>query len=158
MSTEHIGAVPAEASDPSALYATHARRLRGLAAAITFDPSIADEIVQDAYAGLITRGDRVERPVAYLQRSVINLSINAVRRRRRFELLPRRRDPVDEPPVVDEVWAVIARLTPRQRAVIVLRFYEDLSHEQISQLLDLPLGTVKSTLHRALAALKEQLS
>jgi RNA polymerase sigma factor (sigma-70 family) len=158
MSTEHIAAAPAGASDWAGLYDAHVRRLRGLAAAITFDPSTADEIVQDAYAGLIARGDRVERPVAYLQRSVINLSINAVRRRRRFDGLPKRRDPIVEPTAVDEVWAVIARLTPRQRAVVVLRFYEDQSIEQIAELLDLPLGTVKSTLHRALAALKEQLS
>lgn len=100
----------------------------------------------------------MERPVAYLQRSVINLSINVVRRRRRFDGLPKRRDPIVEPAAVDEVWAVIAGLTPRQRAVVVLRFYEDQSIEQIAELLDLPVGPVKSTLHRALAALKEQLS
>lgn len=50
MSTEHIGAAPAGASDWAGLYDAHVRRLRGLAAAITFDPSTADEIVQDAYA------------------------------------------------------------------------------------------------------------
>lgn len=142
----------------ASLYEEHVRRLRGLAAAITFDPSAADEIVQDAYAGLIARGDDVEQPVAYLQRSVINLAINTVRRRRRFQGLPQRRGRETEIPQLDETWDVIGTLSSRQRAVVVLRFYEDCSYEQIAELLDVPVGTVRSTLHRALSNLKEQLS
>ena len=72
------------------LYEDHARRLRGLAAAITFDSSLADEIAQDAFAGLIARGGEVRQPEAYLRRSVINLAINAVRRRQRSMRSPSR--------------------------------------------------------------------
>ena len=53
---------------------------------------------------------------------------------------------------------MIGELSAQQRAVVVLRFYEDLSLEQITTALDVPTGTVKSTLHRALLNLKEKLS
>lgn len=57
-------------------------------------------------------------------------------------------------PEIDEAWALVAQLPAQQRAVVVLRFWEDLSQEQIAGVLDIPLGTVKSTLHRALRTLK----
>jgi RNA polymerase sigma factor (sigma-70 family) len=56
---------------------------------------------------------------------------------------------------IDETWAALGRLSPRRRAVVVLRFYADLPLTDIAEILDCRLGTVKSMLHRALAELKE---
>lgn len=139
------------------LYLRHRRRLEGLAAAVTLDRATAPEVVQDAFAGLASRLDDVLDPVAYLQRSVINLGIRAVRRRERDRSLPLRPIEHSTIPDVDEMWALVVRLPVHQRAVVVLRFWEDLTQEQIADTLGLPLGTVKSTLYRALRTLKEQL-
>lgn len=139
------------------VYQRDARRLRGLASAITLDPNVADEIVQDAFAGLTANAGSVWNPVGYLQRSVVNLSVRVVQRRRTV-----RRQPIAPPattsiPEIDETWEVVVRLPPRQRAVVVLRFWEDLSLEQIADVMEMPVGTVKSALHRALTKLKEEL-
>jgi RNA polymerase sigma factor (sigma-70 family) len=139
------------------LFERHRRRLRGLAAAVTFDQSLADDIVQEAFAGLAAQVDRVSNPIAYLQRSVINLGINAVRRRERFGRLPERRLENTSIPEVDEMWDAIGHLPPLQRAVVVLRFYEDQTQAQIAATLDMPVGSVKSSLHRALSTLRESM-
>ena len=60
-------------------------------------------------------------------------------------------------PELDETWRELRKLPPSQRAVIVLRFYEDMPLAEIAEQLGMPLGTVKSTLHRALSKLKETL-
>lgn len=144
-------------SEIEQLYVDHHRRLRGLAAAVTFDQSVADEIAQDAFAKLLERGDLVRNPEGYLQRSVINLSITHVRRRQRARRLPKRRIEPAINPDVDTTWSALGQLSARRRAVVVLRFYEDQTYEQIASTLDIPVGSVKSTLHRALSELKEKL-
>jgi RNA polymerase sigma factor (sigma-70 family) len=137
------------------LYRQHQRRLRGLAASAMLDWSQADEVVHDAFAGLAGRVDEVDNPEGYLQRSVINLALRVVKRRGRT--VPAR--PIEPPsiPEIDEMWSIVATLPARQRAVLVLRFWEDLTQDQIADVLDIPLGTVKSALHRALRALKVEL-
>lgn len=152
-----VGAPTPDDADVEQLYVDHHRRLRGLAAAVTFDQSVADEIAQDAFAKLIEIGPGVRNPVGYLQRSVINLSITHVRRRTRARCLPTRRIEPAMNSEIDSMWGVLEQLSARQRAVVVLRFYEDQTYEQIASTLDMPVGSVKSTLHRALSALKEQL-
>jgi len=57
----------------------------------------------------------------------------------------------------DSVGRALIALTPEQRTVVVLRFWRDLSLEEIAERLEWPLGTVKSRLHYALAALRQQL-
>jgi DNA-directed RNA polymerase specialized sigma24 family protein len=61
-------------------------------------------------------------------------------------------------PVVDETWAAVCRLPERQRAALALRFYEDLPLAEIAGILDCRLGTVKSSIHRGLATLRDELS
>lgn len=145
--------------DVADLFSDHRLRLVGLAFAITFDAGVAEDVVQDAFVGLQRHSVGVRDPMAYLQRSVVNLSISVVRRRR----LSRQRPalPPAQPassPEIDEMWARVQRLPPRQRAVVVLRYWQDMSLAEIATVLERPLGSIKSTLHRALKSLKEDLS
>jgi DNA-directed RNA polymerase specialized sigma24 family protein len=127
------------------LYRTHRARLTRLATAITLDRSLAEEVVQDAFAGLNRHGQHVSNPEGYRRRSVAA----------RHPLAPA---PVTNIPELDETWNVVKQLPPRQRAVIVLRYWNDLSEEEIAQTLGWPKGTVKSTLHRALELLRKGLT
>jgi RNA polymerase sigma factor (sigma-70 family) len=143
--------------DVGALYIEHRARLLGVAAAITLDRAVAEEIVQDAFAGLQRHASRIDNPVGYLQRSVVNLSLNLIRRRRVAASHP------TVPPLpastaeVDETWASVVGLPANQRAVVVLRFWQDMTIDAIADTLGWPSGSVKSTLHRALRQLKEAL-
>lgn len=139
------------------IYVAQRRRLLGLAAAITLDPGVAEEIVQDAFVGLQRHAQRVDNPEGYLQRSVINLAINRVRRRKVAAAHPLILPPVASTPEVDETWAVVQRLPAKQRAVVVLRYWDDMTVEGIADALGWPVGSVKSTLHRALRQLEEEL-
>ena len=66
-------------------------------------------------------------------------------------------DGQDHAAIRDEVWRWLATLSPRQRAVLVLRFYEDLPDAAIAELLGCSVGTVRSNVSRGLAALRDQL-
>lgn len=127
----------------------------------------ADDLVADALARTLPvwRRSEIDDPSAYLRRTIVNLA----RRQWRRRALARDRDAAATrwlPPAVDDVELLterdrtlraVASLPPRRRAVIVLRFYEDLSLEQIAQLLDVRVGTVKSQLARALEHLRTEL-
>lgn len=139
------------------LYREQRVSLVRLAHLLTGSPSIAEELVQEALLATQQRWGALDNPGGYARRALVNLCRSHQRRR----ILERRhaQAPLDHalPPEVDETWQAIRSLTPDQRAVIVLRFYDDQSLEQVSELLDKPVGTVKSLQHRALARLKEVL-
>ena len=140
------------------VFREHSRRLVQLAAAITLDRWLAEEVVQDAFAGLHANATKVDDPVGYLQRSVVNRSVSVIRRRK---VAGRHPAPVARPtidPEVDETWSLVAELPVRERAAVVLRFWLDLSERDIADHLGWPAGTVKSTLHRAIGRLRRQLS
>ena len=143
--------------DLDALYRAHRGRLVRLAAAITLDHSIAEEVVQDAFASLQRRRSDIESPVAYLQRSVVNQSISVIRRRHTASRHPVPVAPVAVNPEIDETWGAVTALPARERAVVVLRYWLDLSESDIAASLRWPPGTVKSTLHRALKRLRKDL-
>lgn len=143
--------------DVTALYRQHRRRLLGLATAITLDAGVAEEVVHEAFIGLQRHAATVEHPVGYLQRSVVNLSVNLIRRRRVAARHPVAPPPPASSPEVDETWAAVVRLPPKQRAVVALRFWQDMTIEAIADTLGWPSGSVKSTLHRALKRLEEEL-
>ena len=148
---------PVDDGQLAELYRRHARRLVGLATAVTLDRSVADEVVHDAFAGLARHLPDVRDPVAYLQRSVVNFGVRVVRRRERARLLPVRRIEHSALPEVDELWPLVSALPVQQRAVVVLRFWEDLTQDRIAEVLGIPVGSVKLTLHRALKTIREQL-
>ena len=143
--------------DVEALYVEHRARLLGVAAAITLDRALAEEIVQDAFAGLQRHAGRVDNPAGYLQRSVVNRSVNVIRRRLVAARHPTAPALLASTPEVDEAWTAVLRLPSKQRAVVVLRFWEDMTIDAIAETLGWPAGSVKSTLHRALKDLKEEL-
>ena len=144
----------AQAPVVEALYLSERSRLTRLATAITLDRSMAEEIVQDAFAGLFRRHAQVENPAGYLQRSVVNLCLKALRRRKVAARVMLDPAPVTGIPEFDETWSVVRTLPARQRAVVVLRFWGDLGEADIAEAMGWPTGTVKSTLHRALRELR----
>jgi RNA polymerase sigma factor (sigma-70 family) len=112
--------------------------------------------VQDAFVQLYPRFGDLADPVPYLYRSVVN---GCWSRRRHRRVVERLRHLTSQSGVasleVDETWNALRRLSPRRRAVVVLRYYEDLPLAEIAPILGCRPGTVKSMLHRALAELKE---
>lgn len=115
----------------------------------------AEEVVQDAFAAVYLRWGRLDNPGAYLRVAVLNGARKQLRRRR---VARRSTVPAAEPDhlVFNHVIDAVRRLPHRQRAVVVLRYELQLSEADIATTLGIPAGTVKSTLHRALARLREE--
>jgi RNA polymerase sigma-70 factor (sigma-E family) len=133
------------------------------------DLPTAEDVVQDAFAALLRRHGRrladLDDPEAYLRTSVINTARSVLRRRRtaRAHIPERERHvpPADKSVLLaethQEVINALQRLTRRQREVLVLRYWSDLTEAQIADTLGISRGTVKSTASRALDALGRQL-
>jgi RNA polymerase sigma-70 factor (sigma-E family) len=140
------------------LYRERWGALERLAHLLTGSGAIAEELAQEALLATQQRWSTLDNPAGYARVALVNLCRSHQRRR-----ILERRHRIERfepalPPEVDETWQAIRRLTADQRAVVVLRFYEDLSIEQTAEMLGKPQGTVKSLQHRALARLKEDLS
>lgn len=122
----------------------------------------AEDLFQNAMARLLVHWPRVASgdPEAYVRRILVNSTINWWQRLRSretsVEAVPDRAGPdftalqADR----DEMWRALASLPPRQRAVLVLRYYEDLSEAQTAALLGCSVGTVKSQHAKALDSLR----
>jgi RNA polymerase sigma-70 factor (sigma-E family) len=143
-----------------ALYDAERDAMVRLAHLLTGSPALAEDVVQDAFVKLHDGLDDVREPGAYLRRTVINLC-HSHHRRADVERRWRDRQPpaaVVLPPDVDDTWRAVRDLPERQRQVLVLRFYLDMKVDDIAAALDVPPGTVKSTIHRGLAALAEEIT
>ena len=117
----------------------------------------AEEVVQDAFAALYVRYRAVTTPLAYVRVSVLNGGRKVLRRRvltRRFLGHPQ----PDSEMVYNHVIDAVRRLPARQRAAVVLRYELQLTDAEIADTLKVPLGTVKSTLHRAIAQLRQEIT
>jgi RNA polymerase sigma-70 factor (sigma-E family) len=145
------------AAEMEALYRSHQRPMVRLARLLTGSPAVAEEIVQEAFIKFARSTGKKDEPAAYLRVIVVNLS----RSQQRRTLLERRLAP-DAPVLsgiadIDETWGALRKLPFRQRAALMLRYYEDLPEADIARLLGCRPGTVKSALHRGLAALRKEL-
>lgn len=118
---------------------------------------LAEEAVQEAFAAAYPKWSRVENPDAYLRVSVINWCRKVQRRRR---LVRRTAEPAVENSVLgaDHLADVVRALKPPMREMVVLRYYLQLSDSEIAEALNTAVGTVKSTLHRARAQMKKELT
>ena len=149
------------------LFDEHYAPLCRLAFVIIGDRALAEEIVMEALLRTFSGFGRLRDPKradVYLRRAVINLSRSGIRRRmleRRVSAETRDALVVDSAGRISEdvevVWAAVRELPDRQRACVVLRYYEDFSEAQIAEVLDCAVGTVKSQLSKARAKLASAL-
>jgi RNA polymerase sigma-70 factor (sigma-E family) len=128
---------------------------------LTGDPHSAADLVQDALERTGLAWDRVHSqgdPEGYVRRVMANRNISAWRRLRRERLVDAPPETAYEDRAVDDVmWSVLARLPRRQRTVLVLRYYEDLTEAEIARVLGIAPGTVKSQASKGIAALRASL-
>lgn len=120
--------------------------------------TLAEEIVQEAFATVYLRWDRLDRPGAYLRQCVVNGARSSLRRRSLERRHLRAVGDEGEASGARELLDALAALPIERRAVVVLRFYESMTQEEIAEALGIRLGTVKSRLHRGLAELREALA
>lgn len=127
-----------------------------LAYLLTGSRDVAEDVVQTAFAAAQERWAFIDEPLAYLRQVIVNQAHETHRHRYRHP--PDIAAPVTHLPEIDETWNELRRLPPAQRAVVVLRFYEDLPLTEIAQLVERPASTVRSDLRRALDRLRRTLS
>jgi RNA polymerase sigma-70 factor (sigma-E family) len=160
------GAARAERDETVArLFDEHYRGLCRLAGLLLGDSAAAEEVVQEAFLKTFSGWWRVRRPERaqwYLRTSVVNLCRSRLRRRTTedrgnrvtwspsADVTPSDTDASDDAMTLVEL---VRRLPPRQRDAVVLRYYEDLSEAEIARILGCAVGTVKSQLSKARAAL-----
>lgn len=164
--------IPEEAS----AYAVAALpRLTRVARNLTGDWVSADDLVQDTLIKVLTNWEKVARaegPDAYVRRIMVNTFVSGRRLASARDIVDHdavtsdvrgtaaRRETVADPNESlaerDELWTRLAGLTRQQRAVLVLRYYEDLSDATIAGILDVSEGNVRVIAHRALSALRQQ--
>lgn len=126
----------------------------------------ARDIVQEVLTRALVKWGRIartEEPYAYVRRMVTNEFLSR-RRRRRTRMVPLTdadhppAPPPPEPETGDHMWQLLAGLPRQQRAVLVLRYYEDLTDEEIADALHCRAGTVRAYAARALATLRIELA
>ena len=151
-----------------ALYSAHYRSLVRLAALLLHDTPAAEDVVQDAFVAMHGSWRRLrdaDKAVAYLRQAVVN---RARSRLRHLKVVDKhvQAPPPDAPSAEagalrsaqrDEVMAALRQLPHRQREVLVLRYYADLSEAQIADALGISTGAVKSHASRGVAALRQKL-
>ncbi|MFD3555140.1 SigE family RNA polymerase sigma factor [Streptomyces goshikiensis] len=154
--------------DPDfAAFATAAwPRLVRTAQLLTGDFHEAEDLVQTTLVKVYARWRRVPRDEidAYVRRALVNNNLSRLRRKRVVQLLtpmppdswrtahPGHAEAVEQRTALQEA---LAELSPRQRAVMVLRFWEDLSEQEIADVMNCSIGTVKTHARRGLAALRD---
>jgi RNA polymerase sigma-70 factor (sigma-E family) len=147
-----------------AFFNAEAESLRRLAVWLTGDAERGADLAQEALARIYRHWGRIksEDPGPYARRTLVNLIRSAHRRsivERRYQESQEKERAIVESSSgrVDEFLRVsraLRTLPPIRRAAIVLRYYEDMSEAEIARVLDRPVGTVKSDIHRGLAKLR----
>lgn len=153
----------ARGSRLEALYAQHVRAAVRLAFLMTGDRQQAQDIAQEAFVRIAGRFGDLRNPEAfpgYLRTTVLNLSRGHLRRLRTQRDYLKRAAPgeAEAPQDVaedrDEMWRALQRLPYRQRAALVLRYYEDLSERQAADALGCSVSAVKSLVSRGIETLR----
>jgi RNA polymerase sigma-70 factor (sigma-E family) len=129
---------------------------------LTGDRHLAEDLLQSSLAKALPRWSRISDPMAYVRRSMFTEHVSWWRRRRHVTEVPlAEHDAVSRDSGHDDdtsrrlaVRTALRQLPPRQRAVLVLRFYEDLTEAQAAEVLGISVGTVKSQTHDALKRLR----
>jgi RNA polymerase sigma-70 factor (sigma-E family) len=166
-------AVAEQAAAVAALYQASALGMIRLAYVMIGDLSGAEDIVQDAFCGLYRRWQHLDNPdkaLSYVRSSALNACRSALRRKRPELSGEAPASDLDrllvqwsgeEAAITEErrraVMAALRTLSARQREVLVLRFYLDLSEAQMAAQMGIGQSTVRSTAHRALATLSRML-
>jgi RNA polymerase sigma factor (sigma-70 family) len=158
---EPTGLVSQRHADFDVVYARNFDALFRLASLLVSSATEGEEIAQEAFVRWYARSGVVDDPDAYLRTVVINLTKDGLRRRyasrKRAHVLEAEAREVSfgshatpQNPLLD----VIGKLPSRQKAAVILRFYEGRSEQEIASILGCRPGTVKSLLSRALDALR----
>ncbi|MDG9727377.1 SigE family RNA polymerase sigma factor [Streptomyces sp. DH41] len=138
------------------------------ARSLTANPSDAEDLLQTALAKTYVAWERIEDHRAldgYVRRALLNTRTSQWRKRKVDEFacdelpepepVPAGDDPAERQALRDAMWRAIMKLPARQRAMVVLRYYEDLSEARTAEVLGVSVGTVKSAVSRALGKLRE---
>jgi len=139
------------------LYRRELLRMVRLAYLMTGSREASEDIVQDAFMRISRRYDSIMYPSMYLRKAVTN-GCRSWHRRRRLDghRVPFQDTDITLPEDCIEFWESLAQLKGRQRLALALRFYDDLSVDDIAAAMSARPGTVKALLHRGLAALRDQ--
>lgn len=150
------------------LYASHYAGLVRLAVLLLRDQGLAEDVVQDSFVAVHGKWRRIDRAnaPAYLRQTVVNKCRSALRHR--TVVLKHRPEPLPDEAAADEallrrerrdaVLDALAHLPTRQREVVVLRHYLDLTEREIATTLNISQGAVKSHASRASASLRTHLA
>jgi RNA polymerase sigma-70 factor (sigma-E family) len=136
----------------------HAPTVR-LARLLTGAPAIAEDLSQEAFLRVYRRYGDLDNPVGFLRTVTVNVCRNWHRGRTReaLRLVRHGPDPASVSPGEHELEQVVSALPFRQRAVLVLRYWADLSERDVAAVLGCRPGTVKSLHSRALARLRKEI-
>ena len=153
-----VGPDPGEAGFED-LYRRTYGSLLALAVATVRDRSLAEDLVQDAYAQLWKQRASVTQPTAWLRRAVVSNCLASLRTQRRRAAIIRRQAPALTAAEPDQkaFFDLLTGLNERQRIAVILRYVDDLSEAEIASALGCRPGTVKSSLHRALRVLRARM-
>ncbi len=155
----------------------HQRRIYGIARRMTGSHDDADDLAQETFLAAYRAMERFDEQrsfIAFLSRIAINMSINHLRRRKRWLKIQTRQSdeaaravtgdtrcdaasPLESDEMMGRLQNAIAALPPEQKAVLVLKVYEEMSYREIASTLKISPGTVMSRLSRARARLRKEL-
>ena len=149
------------------LYVRHGPAAQRLAFLLTGDRAQAEDLVQEAFVRVVGRFGHLRVPDAfatYLRRTIVNLHTSQLRRKRLERAwLAHERHAVAPPSTMPEMgaredlWRIVLTLPPRQRAAVVLRFYEDLSERETAEVLRCSPAAAKALVARAMETLRAEI-
>jgi RNA polymerase sigma-70 factor, ECF subfamily len=161
---------PARSADPdafAALVRRHQRTVYSLGVRMLWDRQQAEDLAQEVFMRLYRNLALMQSDAhvaSWLRKVTTHLAIDRLRRQPRYELVPLLGDPGvpaepagGDPLLQRRLRALVGQLPPAARAVVLLRYQEDLDPAEIAATLGMPVNTVKSHLKRSLSSLREQL-